>query len=74
MVLTTDCDYVFRSHMGEKREEQEDEDPLWFLDRWWKKKKERKGPQSVCIWESNDQVFIELKKYKSNIAYEVPWK
>lgn len=28
MVLTTDCDYVFGSHMGEKREEQEDEDPL----------------------------------------------
>lgn len=28
MVLTTDCDYVFGSHMGKKREEQEDEDPL----------------------------------------------
>ena len=39
------------------------------------RKKRREGSQSICIWESNDQVeFTEPKKYKSNIAYEAPWK
>lgn len=84
VVLTTDCDYVFiLAHTWWKKGKKKGRTRRWrkipiclrFLEKWWKEKKERKGSQSICIWESSDQVeFTEPKKYKSNIAYEAPWK